>query len=73
MSASCRVFIGRLSHRARESDVERFFRGFGKIREINLKNDYINRRQHLLPQLQDLISSLIDTPSMKIFLNYIGQ
>ena len=40
MSGSCRVFVGRLSYRARESDVERFFRGFGKIREINLKNGY---------------------------------
>lgn len=40
MSGSSRVFVGRLSYRARESDVERFFRGFGKIREINLKNGY---------------------------------
>jgi len=38
--SGCRVFIGRLSYRARESDVERFFKGFGKIRDINLKNGY---------------------------------
>ena len=35
-----RVFIGRLSHHAREKDVERFFRGYGRIRDIMLKNGY---------------------------------
>jgi len=35
-----RVFIGRLAPRIRESDVERFFKGFGKLRDINLKNGY---------------------------------
>ena len=35
-----RVFIGRLSNRASEHDVERFFEGFGKILEINLKTGY---------------------------------
>lgn len=33
-----RIYIGRLSHRARERDVERFFKGFGKIVEVDLKN-----------------------------------
>lgn len=37
---STRVFIGRLSDRAREKDVDRFFRGFGRIRDIMLKNGY---------------------------------
>ncbi|XP_067847395.1 serine and arginine rich splicing factor 5a isoform X1 [Heptranchias perlo] len=37
---SCRVFIGRLSPHAREKDVERFFKGYGRIREINLKNGF---------------------------------
>ncbi|XP_067895613.1 serine/arginine-rich splicing factor 5-like isoform X2 [Heterodontus francisci] len=36
----CRVFIGRLSPHAREKDVERFFKGYGRIREINLKNGF---------------------------------
>nr|CAB3266593.1 serine/arginine-rich splicing factor 5 [Phallusia mammillata] len=40
MSYGPRVYVGRLSHRARESDVERFFRGFGKIRDIMLKNGF---------------------------------
>lgn len=35
-----RVYIGRLSPDARERDVERFFRGFGRIRDINLKNGF---------------------------------
>lgn len=33
-----RVYIGRLSYRARENDVERFFKGYGKILEVDLKN-----------------------------------
>ena len=35
-----RVFIGRLSHRASERDVEDFFRGYGRIRDIVLKNGF---------------------------------
>ena len=37
---SCRVYIGRLAYQAREKDVERFFRGFGRIRDVNLKNGF---------------------------------
>ncbi len=35
-----RVFIGRIPYHARERDIERFFKGYGKIREIVLKNGY---------------------------------
>ena len=35
-----RVYIGGLSYHAREKDVERFFKGYGKIRDIMLKNGY---------------------------------
>eukprot|EP00118_Oscarella_pearsei_P004452 m.19102 g.19102 ORF g.19102 m.19102 type:complete len:116 (+) comp27785_c0_seq6:566-913(+) len=35
-----RVFIGRLPHQCRERDLERFFRGFGHIKEVNLKTGY---------------------------------
>lgn len=35
-----RVFIGRLTYKARDKDVKHFFRGFGKIIEISLKNGY---------------------------------
>lgn len=35
-----RVFLGRLPRDIREKDIEKFFRGFGRIREINLKNGF---------------------------------
>ncbi|KAF4100124.1 serine/arginine-rich splicing factor 4 isoform X3 [Onychostoma macrolepis] len=35
-----RVYVGKLSYRAREKDVERFFKGYGKILEVDLKNGY---------------------------------
>ncbi|XP_056403199.1 serine/arginine-rich splicing factor 5-like isoform X3 [Hyla sarda] len=38
--SGCRVFIGRLSPHARERDVEKFFKGYGRIREINLKSGF---------------------------------
>uniref|UniRef100_A0A673GEV4 Serine/arginine-rich splicing factor 5-like n=1 Tax=Sinocyclocheilus rhinocerous TaxID=307959 RepID=A0A673GEV4_9TELE len=38
--SGCRVFIGRLSPHARDRDVEKFFKGYGRIREINLKNGF---------------------------------
>ncbi|KAH3846479.1 hypothetical protein DPMN_088780 [Dreissena polymorpha] len=34
-----RVFVGHVNH-ARERDVEKFFKGYGKIRDIMLKNGY---------------------------------
>lgn len=37
---SARVYVGRLSNFARERDIERFFRNFGRIKEIMLKNGY---------------------------------
>jgi len=37
---STRVYFGGLSHRARERDVEKFFRKFGRIRDISLKNGF---------------------------------
>ncbi|KAL3875201.1 hypothetical protein ACJMK2_038127 [Sinanodonta woodiana] len=35
-----RVYIGRLSYQAREKDVEHFFKGCGRIRDVMLKNGY---------------------------------
>lgn len=35
-----RVFLGRLPKDCKDRDVEKFFRGFGRIREINLKNGF---------------------------------
>ena len=38
---STRVYVGGLNHRSREKDIERFFRKFGRIREISLKVNII--------------------------------
>uniref|UniRef100_A0AAX7V0X3 RRM domain-containing protein n=1 Tax=Astatotilapia calliptera TaxID=8154 RepID=A0AAX7V0X3_ASTCA len=38
--SGCRIFIGRLSPSAREKDVERFFKGYGRIRDIDLKRGF---------------------------------
>lgn len=35
-----RVYVGRIPYRAGERDLERFFRGYGKIVEVILKNGY---------------------------------
>lgn len=37
---SCRVYLGRLPYGTREDDIRKFFRSFGRLREINLKNGY---------------------------------
>jgi splicing factor, arginine/serine-rich 4/5/6 len=35
-----RVYVGNLSSRATERDIEGFFRGFGRIRDVMLKNGF---------------------------------
>jgi arginine/serine-rich splicing factor 4/5/6 len=35
-----RVFVGRLPPRIEERELGRFFRGFGRIRDINLKSGF---------------------------------
>lgn len=35
-----RVYIGGLPYRVKERDIERFFRGYGKLREVLIKNGY---------------------------------
>lgn len=37
---SSRVYIGRLPSRCTERDVEKFFKGYGRLRDIVLKNGY---------------------------------
>lgn len=37
---SSRVYIGHLSSRASERDVEHFFRGFGRIRDVVIKSGF---------------------------------
>ena len=35
-----RVYIGGLSSRTREKDIEKFVRKYGRVREISLKNGF---------------------------------
>uniref|UniRef100_A0A2K5PIT1 RRM domain-containing protein n=1 Tax=Cebus imitator TaxID=2715852 RepID=A0A2K5PIT1_CEBIM len=35
-----RVYIGRLSHNVQEKNIQRFFSGYGRLLEVNLKNGY---------------------------------
>ncbi|ESN99509.1 hypothetical protein HELRODRAFT_84222 [Helobdella robusta] len=37
---AARVYIGRIPYRTHEKDIERFFKGFGRIRDIMLKTGY---------------------------------
>ena len=37
---TCRVYLGRLPYGTRQRDVEKFFRNYGRLREINLKDGY---------------------------------
>ena len=37
---STRVYVGNLSDDCRERDVEKFFKGYGKLREVSLKQGY---------------------------------
>ncbi|KAL4238747.1 serine arginine-rich splicing factor [Mactra antiquata] len=39
-SSATRVYVGRIPNEAQQKDVERFFKGYGKIREVLLKNGY---------------------------------
>jgi len=40
MPRSTRVFLGNLSHQATERDVEKFFKGYGVMEEVSLKQGY---------------------------------
>jgi len=35
-----RVYIGNIPGNARERDVEKFFKGYGRLREVVVKNGY---------------------------------
>lgn len=37
---SSRLYVGRVPNNARERDIEKFFKGYGSIREVILKNGY---------------------------------
>ncbi len=35
-----RVYVGRISYDVRERDIEKFFKGYGRIREILMKDGF---------------------------------
>lgn len=37
---SGRIYVGRLSYQVRERDIEKFFKGYGRIVDVLLKNGY---------------------------------
>ncbi|XP_052768774.1 serine-arginine protein 55-like isoform X1 [Mya arenaria] len=39
-AAGTRVYVGRVPNDARDKDIERFFKGYGRLREILMKNGY---------------------------------
>lgn len=60
-----RVYIGGLPYRVKERDIERFFRGYGKLREVLIKNGYgfvvsfSNRTSEILMVFIDWSSSML--------------
>jgi len=40
MGSDSRIYVGHLPYGVQERDVKKFFKGFGRIREILLKNGY---------------------------------
>jgi len=40
MGSGSRIYIGHLPYGVQEKDVKKFFKGFGRIKEMLLKNGY---------------------------------
>ena len=40
MPSGQRVYVGNLTGDVRERDIEKFFKGYGKLGEISIKNGY---------------------------------
>ena len=40
MPSGQRVYIGNIPSNARERDLEKFFKGYGRLREVVVKNGY---------------------------------
>ena len=40
MPSGQRVYIGNIPSNARERDLEKFFKGYGRLREVIVKNGY---------------------------------
>lgn len=40
MRMGTRVYVGKLSYDVRERDIEKFFKGYGRVREILMKDGF---------------------------------
>lgn len=40
MTSGTRIYVGRIGYDVRERDIEKFFKGYGRIREILLKDGF---------------------------------
>jgi arginine/serine-rich splicing factor 4/5/6 len=40
MKTGTRVYVGKLSYDVRERDIEKFFKGYGRVREILMKEGF---------------------------------
>ena len=49
-----RVYIGNIPHDSRESDLEKFFKGYGKIREVVLKIAFdVDQRSYAFVEFEE--------------------
>jgi len=66
-----RLYIGRLSDKVRERDVQDFFRGYGKVKDIIMKNGYgfvVSVLWKYLKNTYLRLSSAKKSPILKYFL-----
>lgn len=69
-----RVYFGRLPRDTRERDLERFVRGFGRVREVSIKLGYgfvVSKRRKLIAKLPDcsLLTNFVILRSLPLLRN----
>lgn len=59
MSVTGRVYVGKVPYKARERDVEDFFKGYGRVKDVVLKTGYAFVVSFILKRCFFLIYGLI--------------
>lgn len=69
-----RVYIGGLPYGVREKDLERFFKGYGRIRDILIKNGYgfVVSLQHLIKRDYGMLDSSENCLKLYCFNSCLG-